>query len=178
MLKPFFILVPLAAISVAPAMAAPSGAAGQAITAYMRGTRIPCYKQSGEGQCSIASLDQGTKVFYSKPDSSSEMAVAFVDYQYDATGNGMDQMAIVFRKEGEQWVPVGRADNTVGSSPRNVRFAPGAITYTGTVVGQNDSRANPTGKGTFRLLVTANGVTFGGKGNAGRSMQDEIQRRR
>ncbi|MGU3467284.1 hypothetical protein ACLBXO_20775 [Methylobacterium sp. C33D] len=178
MVRTSFVVTFLAAVSTAPAIAAPSGPAGQAIAAYMRGTGIPCYKPSGEGRCSIAALNQGTKVFYGKPDSLSEMAVAFVVYQYDATGNGMDQMAIVFRKEGDRWLPVGRADNTVGSSPRNVRFAPGAIAYTGTVVGQNDSRANPTGKGTFRLVVTSNGVTFGGKGNAGVSLQNEIQRRR
>ena len=50
--------------------------------------------------------------------------------------------------------------------------------YTGTVVGQNDSRVAPTGKSNFRLLVAASGVTFAGKGHVGTSMQSEIERRR
>lgn len=178
-MRKFVILALMTGAALAtPAGAASPGVASGAMAAYMKGTKVPCYTQAGEARCTIASLSQGMKVFYGKPDASTEQAVAFVTYQYDATGNAMDQMAIVFRKEGEQWVPVGRADNTVGTSPRDVRFSPGAITYTGTVVGQNDSRVAPTGKSNFRLLVAASGVTFAGKGNVGTSMQSEIERRR
>lgn len=159
-------LLPLFAALVLPSIALaaappPSGPAGPAITAYMRGTKIPCYTQSGEGRCSIASLAEDTSVFYGKPDPLAEIAVVFVTYQYDATGNAMDQMAIVLRKEGDKWLPVGRANRTVGTEPRDVRFSPGAITYTGTIAREGDSRADPTGKATFHLVIGAKGIVFG-----------------
>lgn len=175
---PLFALCLMTISSVTPAIATPSGPAAGAIGSYMRSTKIPCYNQTGESKCLISSMDQGTKVFYSKSGMPSEMAVAFVTYQYDTTGNAMDQMAIVFRKDGERWVAVGRADNTVGTSPRNVSFQPNEITYTGTIVGQNDSRVNPTGSKSFRLIVGTNNVTFGGKGSAGTSMSNEIRNHR
>lgn len=166
----------LAYLPAAPAPAAPKGPADDALAAYMRATKVPCYTQAGEARCTIASLDQGRSVFTDRPGPEATMAVAFVTYQYDATGNAMDQMAIVLRRDGARWVPVGRADNTVGSSPRDVRFAPGSITYVGTVLGPNDNRANPRGKATFRLDVGPSGVRFAGKGDAGRSMSDAIRR--
>ena len=51
-------------------------------------------------------------------------------------------------------------DLGVGSDPRQVQFGQGIITYVGTVLGPNDSRANPTGRGRFSLKVTDRGVTF------------------
>ncbi len=166
----------LAYLPAAPAPAAPKGPADEALAVYMRTTEVPCYTQSGEARCTIASLDQGKAVFTDKPGADASMAVAFVTYQYDTTGNAMDQMAIVMRRDDTRWVPVGRADNTVGSSPRDVRFAPGSITYVGTVLGPNDNRANPRGKATFRLDVGPSGVRFAGKGEAGRSMSGAIRR--
>lgn len=170
------LLATLAYLPAAPAPAAPKGPADDALAAYMKATKVPCYTQAGEARCTIASLDQGKSVFLDKPGAEATMAVAFVTYQYDSTGNGMDQMAIVMRRDGARWTPVGRADNTVGSSPRDARFAPGSITYVGTVVGERDNRANPRGKATFRLAVGPGGVTFAGKGDAGRSMSDAIRR--
>ena len=158
------------------AFAAPVGPAAPALAVYMAATKIPCYTQAGEGSCTIKSLDQGVHLFYGKPDAGTDEAVAFVEYQYDATGNGMDQMAIVLRLVAGKWIVVGRADNTTGSSPRNVRFSPGAITYVGTVMGANDNRANPTGKGSFRLAVGERSVSFVNDRAKGRSMSDEIRR--
>ncbi|MBO1022879.1 hypothetical protein IPV08_23255 [Methylobacterium sp. SD274] len=150
------------------AFAAPAGPAAPALAIYMAATKIPCYTQAGEDACTIKSLDQGVLLFHGKPDAGTDEAVAFVEYQYDATGNGMDQMAIVLRLVGGKWIVVGRANNTTGSSPRNVRFSPGAITYVGTVVGANDNRATPTGKSTFRLAVGERSVSFVGDRAKGR----------
>lgn len=166
----------LAATVAQPACAGPSGPASQEIEQYIRSVRVPCYTKSGEGRCTIASIadTSGIKVFYGRPSDGREFAVAFVDYQYDATGNAMDLMALVLRLEGGRWVPVGRADNIQGGSPRDVRFAPGRITYVGTVVGPNDVRAAPKGRRAFTLLVDDGSVRFV-RGAQGEAMSNRIQ---
>ena len=146
--------------AVSPAQAAPTETAEQALASYMRRTKIPCYTRAGEGRCTIASLNEGMKTFHGMPSPGPETFVAFVTWQYDKTGNAMDQMSIVLRNAGGRWVTVGRADHTVGTDPRDVRFTPDAITYTGTVVGPNDTRAAPTGKAAFRLSVGTDSVRF------------------
>lgn len=138
------------------------GPAAESVARYLRQTRIPCYTQKGEETCPIIATASGASLFHgSFSKNPTPYAVAFVSYQYDQTGNAMNQMAIVFKEAGGRWTPVGRADETVGSDPRQVQFGRGVISYTGTVLGPNDSRANPTGRGRFSLKVTERGVTFG-----------------
>ncbi|WP_346359842.1 hypothetical protein [Bosea sp. (in: a-proteobacteria)] len=137
------------------------GPAAETVTRYLKQTRIPCYTQKGEEKCPIIDTASNASLFHgSFSNDPTPHAVAFVSYQYDQTGNAMNQMAIVFKEAGGRWTPVGRADETVGSDPRQVQFGQGVITYTGTVLGPNDSRANPTGRGRFSLKVTGRGVTF------------------
>ncbi len=147
------------ALAARPGAAGPSGPAAGAVGAYLRDTRIDCYTQAGEGRCQLAKVASGNRVFYGTLEGA-PAAVAFVDYQYDATGNAMDMMAVVFREEGGAWKPVGRAEGIQGSQPREVRFEGTAITYTGTMLGDGDARSNPTARGRFRLLVEGGKVTF------------------
>ena len=72
----------------------------------------------------------------------------------------MDQMAVLFKQMNGAWKPVGRALNTIGTDPRELAWAKDTITYTGTIVGPQDSRARPTGSGRFHLKVTDKGMTF------------------
>lgn len=138
-----------------------SGPAKPAITRYIQQTKIPCYKMAGETTCLIKESAAEASVFYgSLQGDPTPLAVAFVLYQYDTTGNAMDQMAIVFKEVDGQWKAHGRADNTIGSQPRQVEFGNGVITYTGTVVGKRDNRANPTGKARYQLKMTDKGVAF------------------
>jgi hypothetical protein len=83
-----------------------------------------------------------------------------VTYQYDVTGNAVDQMVVLFKETYGAWKPVSRALNTIGTNPRELAWGKDTITYTGTIVGPNDSRANPTGSGRFRLKVTEKGMPF------------------
>ncbi|RYE77129.1 MAG: hypothetical protein EOP19_23365 [Hyphomicrobiales bacterium] len=141
------------------------GPAAETLARYLKQTRIPCYTQKGEETCRIIDTATDASLFHgSFKNDPTPHAVAFVSYQCDQTGNAMNQMAIVFREAGGRWTPVGRADETVGMEPRQVRFGQGVITYTGTVLGPNDSRASPTGRGRFSLKVTDRGVTFGKAG--------------
>ena len=137
------------------------GPAAESVARFLKQTRIPCYTQKGEEKCPIIDTASHASLFHgSFSNDPTPHAVAFVSYQYDQTGNAMSQMAIVFKEAGGRWTPVGRADETVGSDPRQVQFGQGIITYVGTVLGPNDSRANPTGRGRFSLKVTDRGVTF------------------
>jgi hypothetical protein len=141
------------------------GPAAESVTRYLKQTRIPCYTQKGEETCRIIDTASDASLFHgSFKNDPTPHAVAFVSYQYDQTGNAMNQMAIVFREAGGRWMPVGRVDETVGMEPRQVQFGQGVIAYTGTVLGPNDSRASPTGRGRFSLKVTDRGVTFGKAG--------------
>lgn len=141
------------------------GPAAETVTRYLKQTRIPCYTRKGEETCRIIDTATNASLFHgSFSNDPTPYAVAFVSYQYDQTGNAMDQMAIVLKEAGGRWMPVGRADNTVGMEPRQVQFGRSVITYTGTVLGPNDSRANPTGRGRFSLKVSERGVTFGKAG--------------
>ena len=137
------------------------GPAAESVARYLKQTRIPCYTQNGEETCPIVDTASNASLFHgSFSNDPTPHAVAFVSYQYDQTGNAMSQMAIVFKEAGGRWAPVGRADETVGSEPRQIQFGQGVITYVGTVLGPNDSRANPTGRGRFSLKVSNRGVTF------------------
>lgn len=141
------------------------GPAAETVARYLKQTRIPCYTQKGEETCAIIDTAADASLFHgSFKNDPTPHAVAFVSYQYDQTGNAMSQMAIVFKEAGGRWSPLGRAHETVGSEPRQVQFGQGVITYTGTVLGPNDSRANPTGRGRFSLKVTSRGVTFSKEG--------------
>jgi len=141
------------------------GPAAESVARYLKQTRIACYTQQGEQKCPIIDTATNASLFHgSFSNDPTPYAVAFVGYQYDQTGNAVNQMAIVFKEAGGRWTPVGRADETVGMEPRQVQFGQGVITYTGTVLGRNDSRANPTGRGRFSLKVTDRGVSFGKAG--------------
>lgn len=137
------------------------GPAAETVARYLEQTRIPCYTQQGEQTCPIIDTATNASLFHgSFSNDPTPYAVAFVGFQYDQTGNAMSQMAIVFKEAGGRWTPVGRADETIGSEPRQVQFGRGVITYVGTVVGPNHSRANPTGRGRFGLKLTDRGVIF------------------
>ncbi len=141
------------------------GPAAESVARYLRQTRIPCYTQKGEQTCPIIETATNASLFHGRfSNDPTPHAVAFVGYQYDQTGNAVSQMAIVFKEAGGRWTPVGRADETVGMEPRQVQFGQGVITYVGTVLGPNDSRANPTGRGRFSLKVSDRGVTFSKSG--------------
>lgn len=163
--------IPAAAIG---AGAGPAGPAADTLQAYVEKTRIPCYRQYKEKRCSIASMTGGvdgeTRIFYGKS-GTADVAVAFLGYQYDNTGNAMDQMAIVLTDSGgdadgkwkvlgDGWKVIGRADNTAGTNPRDVKFSGDTITYTGTIMRDGDSRAEPTGKARFRIKYGPKGVKF------------------
>ena len=150
------------AAGTAPAASAVEGPAAKDIAAYMATTRLPCTGYPGGDTCTIDSMKGDVRVFYGSPEGSAPMAVAFVSYMDDVTGNAMDQMAIVLRREAGRWSVVGRADDTIGSDPRSVRFEPGAIAYVGTVMGPDDARVDPTCQGAFMLKVDGDGVTFAG----------------
>jgi hypothetical protein len=175
-LLPILFATAIAVSAAAPSLAAPTGPAAKDLSRYVAGTRIPCYSNAGEGTCTIASIadTSGIKVFYGQAAGEPEMAVAFIGYQYDSTGNAMDQMAVVMKRDDTRWIPVGRADNTQGTSPRDVRFLPGRITYVGTMLGPNDSRANPTAHKPFALLVGNGKVQFV-KGAQGEAMSNRIR---
>lgn len=175
-LLPILLAAAVSVSAAAPSLAAPTGPAAKDLSRYVAGTRIPCYSNAGEGTCTIASIadTSGIKVFYGQAAGDPEMAVAFIGYQYDSTGNAMDQMAVVMKRDDTRWIPVGRADNTQGTSPRDVRFLPGRITYVGTMLGPNDSRANPTARKSFALLVGNGKVQFV-KGAQGEAMSNRIR---
>jgi hypothetical protein len=138
-----------------------SGPAAIEIGRYIENTQIGCYKPAGETKCRIGETASQTSVYYgSFLNSSLQHALAFVTYQYDVTGNAVDQMAVLFKETDGQWKPAGRALNTIGTDPRELAWGKDTIAYTGTVVGQNDSRANPNGSGRFRLQLTNKGLTF------------------
>ncbi len=137
------------------------GPAAESVVRYLKQTRIPCFTRKGEQKCPIIDTATNASLFHGNfSNDPTPRAIAFVGYQYDQTGNAVSQMAIVFKEAGGRWTPVGRADETVGMEPRQVQFGQGVITYVGTVLSPNDSRANPTGRGRFSLKVTARGVTF------------------
>ncbi|WP_326875228.1 hypothetical protein [Bosea sp. (in: a-proteobacteria)] len=137
------------------------GPAAESVARYLKQTRIPCYTQKGEGKCPIIDTAADASLFHGRFENDpTPHAVAFVGYQYDQTGTAVSQMAIVFRKAGGRWVPVGRVDETIGSEPRQVQFGRGIITYVGTVLGPKHPRANPTGRGRFSLKLTDHGVIF------------------
>jgi len=138
-----------------------SGPAASAVIAYIEKTRIPCYTHKGEGQCRIAESSGYAGVHYGAfPGDPARYAIAFIQYQYDQTGNASDQMAVLFRAEGERFAPLQRLDNAPGGNPKNVQFLPGKITYTGSVLRASDTRATPTGQRAFTILVTPNGLTL------------------
>lgn len=146
------------------ASAAPSSRdsllAGSTLDAYMRETEVPCQTSAGERWCTIASLSKGLRIFYDTHALMPGVALAFVDYQSDQTGNAMDQMAILLRF-GDRWTVVGRVDNTIGSNPREVVLVPGgAITYEGTIVGPGGSRVDPLGKARFCLRYSNDSLIF------------------
>ena len=152
------ILLALAALAATvPAAAAAPDDLMPALHGYMAATKAPCYRRDIETRCSISGLVEGDMKVHR---ASGDVALAFVPYQWDNTGNGMDQMIIVLNRSGGHWAVVGRADNTVGTDPRDFRVAPGRITYVGTTMRPGDSRIAPTGKATFRLDVGPSGVTF------------------
>ncbi len=91
-----------------------TGPAKSAISRYVQGTKIPCYKMTGETTCLLKETTSDAKVFYGTlKNDPAPIAVAFIGYQYDATGNAMDQMAVVFKEVGGRWTAIGRADNTI-----------------------------------------------------------------
>ncbi|MGE7469677.1 hypothetical protein ACQKLX_09555 [Bosea sp. NPDC003192] len=137
------------------------GPAAESVARYLKQTRIACFTRKGEQKCPIIDMATNASLFHgSFGNDPTPHAVAFVGYQYDQTGNAVSQMAIVFKEASGRWTAVDRADETVGTEPRQVRFGQGVITYVGTVLGPNDSRASPTGHGRFSLKVTDRGVTF------------------
>jgi hypothetical protein len=90
-----------------------------------------------------------------------DYAVAFIHYEPPGGGNSTYQMAIVFRSQpGAAFAAVGRADDIIGTDARDVKFDPGVITYTASVLGPRDPRCCPTAKATFRLVVSNDSVTF------------------
>jgi hypothetical protein len=130
---------------------------------YLESTEIECYAAGkGEERCLIASVAVGAQLRYgTMPGDQEQYAVAFVDYEPDTSGNAAYLMAIVFKSGPDgAFVPLGRAEDIIGTDPRNLRFERGAITYTGTVVGPGDARCCATGKGHFRLLVSRDSVKF------------------
>lgn len=135
-----------------------TGPAAKVAEGYMKKTQLPCFRAMTEKTCSIASMarDLGDrpKIFYG-----ADLAVVFSNYQYDSSGNAISQMAIVLKNDGG-WKVVGRADQTVGANPRQVRFKGNTISYVGTVVRDGEGRAAPTGKGNFQLIVHPTGVQF------------------
>jgi len=139
-----------------------NGPAADEISRYIEQTQIDCYKMEGESKCRIAETAGQSKVFYGAFEASRDLyALAFLTYQSDTTGNAVDQMAVLFKQEGTGWKAVSRANNTIGTDPYDVRFGKaGAITFTGTAVGPNDSRANPTGRLTSQLNLTEKGLVF------------------
>jgi hypothetical protein len=138
------------------------GPAAETVAHYLKQTRIPCYTHKGERTCPIIDTATNASLFHgSFSNDPTPYAVAFVGYQYDQTGDAVNQMAIVFKEAGGRWTPVGRVDETVGSEPRQVQFGRGIITYVGTVLGPKHPRANPTGRGRFSLKLTDRGVIFG-----------------
>ncbi|WP_156406979.1 hypothetical protein [Bosea sp. Root670] len=142
-----------------------TGPAAKAASQYMNSTMIACYRNSIENKCRISDMGMSAKIFYGNSSTGSpladeNMAIVFLDYQYDNTGNAVDQMAIVLKGSNESWKVIGRADNTVGSSPDDVKFSKDTITYMGKYVTGRDSRSNPTGNRRFTLKYTANSVTF------------------
>lgn len=143
----------------AAALSPATGPAGPAVDAYLGRTAIECYRSEGESRCPIREVASGTRMAYGTM-SGVPTAVAFVDYQYDLTGNAMNMMAVVFRQVSGTWTSVGRAEDIRGTDPRRVRFDGDAVTYVGTVMGAGDSRSNPTGRKEFRLTVRDGKVTF------------------
>ena len=152
-------LLAMPAQAAKPGSSGPSGPAASAVGAYLRDTSIDCYTPAGEAKCRIDKVATGSRVFYGTL-GGSPSAVAFVDYQSDSTGNAMEMMAVVFREEAGAWKAVGRAEGIQGSSPRQVAFEGSVISYTGTMLGPDDARSNPTGARRFRLAVGPGGVTF------------------
>lgn len=151
-----------AAAAEADYAAALTGPAAPALLAYLRTARVPCREPRGETTCAPASRALGARVHHGRfPGDPALYAVAFLPWQYDPSGNAVDQMAVVVKTLPDgAWAPVGIAPRTVGTEPRDLRFSGRTITYTGTVVGPGDSRADPKGEATFRLEVTHEGVRF------------------
>lgn len=128
------------------ARAGQDATSGAALAGYLRTTRIPCQDAAGERSCVLGDIGKVT-AFQRQGDE----AVAFVEYLADMTGNGMEMMAVTLRRDGDGWVPGARYVGLQGSSPRAIRFEAGGIDYVGTVLCEDDDRANPTGTKAFRI---------------------------
>ncbi|PPD13953.1 MAG: hypothetical protein CTY25_12010 [Methylobacterium sp.] len=152
--------------------------AEKAVEAFIRNTVVPCYKLEGEGRCKLAETAARPTIHYAG-DGAMKIALAFVPWQWDLTGNAMDQMLVVFdQRQNGDWKPTGRLDRTYGSNPRDLKFFRDGekvrIEYVGTVVGRRDNRANPTGSQRFAVEVLPNGQMRATKPH-GRSMSEAIR---
>lgn len=134
-----------------------------ALVAYAQETSIDCFRETKEMKCPIISLTEQEPLVTrgsSVEGKADDTAITFIPYQYDTSGNAVQQMAIVMRKQGERWKVVGRVDETMGHDPRNVEFSDGGISYEGTYVKDGEGRANPTGAKRFRITYSDSGVKF------------------
>ncbi len=90
-----------------------------------------------------------------------KIALAWIPWQWDTTGNAMDQMLVVFDQRNGKWKAVSRLDRTYGTNPRDLKFfrmaTKSASNMSATVVGRGDNRANPTGSQRFAIEVLPDG---------------------
>lgn len=137
------------------------GPAAGAVARTIEATRIECFVSGKETKCPLADFVAGASIFYGRmPGDPAEHAVAFVTHESATGGNAVYQMAFVFKSGADGFVLLGRADETIGMEPRDVRFERGAISYTGTILGPRDPRCCPTGKARFKLIVANDRVIF------------------
>lgn len=151
--------------------------AEQAIDSYIRNTIVPCYKHEGEGRCKLVETAARPTIHYAG-EGAMKIALAFIPWQWDTTGNAMDQMLVVFDQQNGNWKAAGRLDRTYGSNPRDLKFYKDGdkvrIEYVGTVVGRRDNRANPTASQRFAIEVLPSGQ-MRAKKPTGRSMSTAIR---
>jgi len=136
-----------------------NGPASGAIAQYLS-TKTECLNPDKTG-CTLASIAMDTRVFYGKfPGDPAQFAIAFVTT--DSGGSGANLMAIVLKADRSGTFSItGRVEGIFGADPRRVHFGAGhTFSYIGTVLGPEDSHANATGKGRFKLTIGDIGVAF------------------
>ena len=133
------------------------------VAAYVRDTKISCYKQDGQSTCPLAMTAAKPTVFQVHGGRHDGEIFAWIVYQADVTGNAIDQMFVIFAKRNGKVSPVARLDRTFGTNPRAIVVSQtGPVTervdYTGTIVSLNGSRARPRGSLRFSISITPHGL--------------------
>jgi hypothetical protein len=140
-----------------------SGSAFKALTEYFS-AKEECPADPSRTDCTFGSSVIDIQGFEGNfPGDARKFLVVFVSF--DSGGSGAGLSAIVLRADDWAEYRIIGSVGVFGEDPRQVRFNSGRrFSYTGTVMGPNDTHANPTGSQRFELKIGDSGVAFSSDG--------------